>query len=229
MTQTGSDMVQYPVREGCLLFIDVSKYQGEFDYDAIRDSQVVAAVAKATEGTKYTDPFFFKNAARCIRNVIWGGAYHYFRPEQRAHEQAAHFYDVAEDATDIIPVTDFETLKGVAPRLAAQRVLEFIQHTNSAWNVERSLFYSYPYFIQQLLAQAPDEMVEIAKLTYLWIAHYKDPTGEPWNPGPWKDWDGWQWDGDGGLRLPNGVDADFNWFRGTRDDMAHRWVRTLSP
>lgn len=58
----------------------------------------------------------------------------------------------------------------------------------------------------------------------LWLAAYP---GKGWPaegqspklPRPWIDWLFWQFDGDGGLRLPNGVDADFCVFNGTEEEL----------
>lgn len=52
----------------------------------------------------------------------------------------------------------------------------------------------------------------------LWMAWYtnKWPNegDKPRIPKPWSSWEFWQFDGNGGLRLPNGVDSDFCVFNG---------------
>lgn len=67
----------------------------------------------------------------------------------------------------------------------------------------------------------------------LWMADYRakgrwPADGERPNvPFPWVDWLFWQHDGDGGLRLPNGVDADFCVFNGTEEQL--RDLRVPQP
>ncbi len=56
----------------------------------------------------------------------------------------------------------------------------------------------------------------------LWMAWYNSgvwPQGQdrPRVPKPWTDWLFWQFDGNGGLRLPNGVDSDFCVFNGDEE------------
>lgn len=50
-------------------------------------------------------------------------------------------------------------------------------------------------------------------------ARWPAPPERPKVPAPWKDWLFWQFDGNGGLLLPNGVDADFCVFHGTVDEL----------
>lgn len=62
----------------------------------------------------------------------------------------------------------------------------------------------------------------------LWMAWYvkgwpKDGDA-PKIPAPWSEWLFWQFDGDGGLKLPNGIDADFCVFNGGEDEL-RRFVR----
>ncbi len=58
----------------------------------------------------------------------------------------------------------------------------------------------------------------------LWMAWYTngkwpEPGDKPRIPKPWGDWLFWQFDGDGGMRLPNGIDSDFCVFNGTEEDL----------
>jgi GH25 family lysozyme M1 (1,4-beta-N-acetylmuramidase) len=57
----------------------------------------------------------------------------------------------------------------------------------------------------------------------LWMAWYvkawPKPGDSPSIRKPWTDWLFWQWDGDGGEKLPNGCDADFCVFNGTLEEL----------
>lgn len=88
--------------------------------------------------------------------------------------------------------------------------------------------YTYPYFWQRITRGVSKETLSEAREVYehceWWGADYKAlgrvpvPTERPYTP-EW--WQGrpvfWQHDGNGGLKLPNGVDVDCNVFCGTRE------------
>lgn len=69
----------------------------------------------------------------------------------------------------------------------------------------------------------------------LWMADYRhagswpSEGASPVIPRPWDDWLFWQFDGDKGLRLPNGVDADFCVFNGTEAELRALVRRDLKP
>jgi GH25 family lysozyme M1 (1,4-beta-N-acetylmuramidase) len=92
--------------------------------------------------------------------------------------------------------------------------------------------YSYPYFIAAL--SKAKNFAQLMKYR-LWIAggaNYQNGNGAvprrgddgvwidkpPSVPGWADNWLFWQYDGNGGRRLPNGVDADFDVFRGTLEE-----------
>ena len=181
--------------------VDFSRYQGDVDFD---DARKVASFAylKATEGDSYTDPTFYRNAARGAHNALWVGAYHFFRPDIDPIKQAEHFAAVAEDCTGLRPAIDFETLRAVSKDTACARCERFAMRTRELWHCE-PIIYSYPSF----LAPLSPYVRGLADLD-LWIAHYT--TGPPRIPGPWESALMHQYDGDGGRTLPSGTDCDFN-------------------
>ncbi len=100
-------------------------------------------------------------------------------------------------------------------------------HTNTG---QAPIIYSYPYFLQMLAKAKNFPMLLKYKL---WIAggpQYRNGNGvvpdvtkqQPPKVVGWgNDWLFWQWDGDGGKRIPGiNVDADFNLFNGELVDLA---------
>ncbi len=81
------------------------------------------------------------------------------------------------------------------------------------------IIYTYPYW----WAAVSKADVSWAARVRLWLAAYvkgwPKPGDSPKVPKPWTSWLFWQWDGNGGERLPNGVDADFCVFNGTEEDL----------
>lgn len=206
----------YPARPGWMLGIDASAVQGALDFAGLKTSANVQFVyLKATEGTGYIDPKFHRNndAARAADVPV--GAYHFFRPQRDPLRQARDFSDAARDVSTLRPALDWETLGGMAPLDAANAVLCFVNETEKLWGV-RPILYSYPAMLEQsVYPDASMRLVTLSQMCDLWVAHYT-PTPRPWIPRPWTTDNClvWQFDGDGGLALPNGVDCDFDWFMG---------------
>lgn len=69
----------------------------------------------------------------------------------------------------------------------------------------------------------------------LWMADYRaagrwpDEGARPLIPTPWTDWLFWQFDGDKGLRLPSGADADFCVFNGDEEALAELALPATLP
>ncbi|MBV8564956.1 MAG: glycoside hydrolase family 25 protein [Methylobacteriaceae bacterium] len=89
--------------------VDVSKYQGEIDWPAARDSGVSFAWIKATEGGDYTDEYFDRNWQAAKAAGIPRGAYHFAywcRPGSEQVEWFEKHVPIEDDA--LPPVLDVE-------------------------------------------------------------------------------------------------------------------------
>src|SRR3569833_2723999 len=64
-----------------LLGIDVSSYQGYITWSSVYGDGVRFAIAKATEGTSWTDADFAGNMSRGKTQGLKMGAYHFCHPE----------------------------------------------------------------------------------------------------------------------------------------------------
>src|SRR6185437_15314089 len=74
---------------------DVSHYQGTIAWPSVG---VSFAVAKATEGTGYTDPDFAKNWSGMKAAGVVRGAYHYIHCDIDPTQQAQYFLGVLSSA-----------------------------------------------------------------------------------------------------------------------------------
>jgi lysozyme len=198
--------------------IDVSRHQGlKLDWRSIRNvDKVEYAFCKATEAQGYVDESFARNIAEARAAGVLTGSYHYFHAKRPADLQAENYFKVAGSLDlDLPPVLDFESLQGIPVNDAIHRADEFILLTEKLWR-RPVLVYTYPSFWLQL--QKPSlEPLSRYKLSQicrrdLWIAHYG--VANPNIPWPWSSYKFWQYDGDGGRRLAQGVDCDFNRFNG---------------
>ena len=89
--------------------IDVSKYQGDVDWNAVAGSGVRFAYIKATEGGDYLDEKFRQNWELSRASGIARGAYHFAYWCRSAQEQAAWFLaNVPNDPSAMPPVLDVE-------------------------------------------------------------------------------------------------------------------------
>ncbi len=89
--------------------IDVSKYQGEVDWQAVANSGVRFAWIKATEGGDYADPVFERNWAGAKAAGLARGAYHFAYWCRPAVEQLEWFKaHVPRDDDALPPVLDVE-------------------------------------------------------------------------------------------------------------------------
>src|SRR5262245_6657499 len=68
--------------------IDVSKYQGTIDWNAVAASGVRYAFIRASDGANYSDPNFSTYWADSRAAGVKHGAYQFFRPGQDAIAQA---------------------------------------------------------------------------------------------------------------------------------------------
>lgn len=203
------------------LGIDVSAAQGpNLDWRSIAASGVRYAFIKATEGQGYVDPCWDRNAAEAKRCGLLIGAYHYFWPNRDADDQAEHFFKVAGSRCDLPPAVDWETNKGMDPSSSIYRAYRMVNATEALWK-RGALVYSYPSFIKSLDQDKGVGAVEKLKWREfmsrdLWIAHYGVSVPYAY---PWKTWRFWQYDGNGGRTTPQGIDADFNYFNGTYEQL----------
>jgi lysozyme len=89
--------------------IDVSRWQNDIDWQAVRAAGTRFVFIKATEGGDHIDPRFLANWAGARAAGIPVGAYHFVYWCRPAHEQAQWFVQhIPRDADALPPVLDLE-------------------------------------------------------------------------------------------------------------------------
>lgn len=129
---------QYPVAG-----IDVSKFNGDIDYAAVRDDDYQFVFIKATEGKTYKDPAFDRNYREAREAGLKVGAYHFFRKNRTGDEQAANMLAVVRDKKLDLPlVIDLEDPMpwssgvGVDSKTAQRQVMEMAKRlTDNGYKV----------------------------------------------------------------------------------------------
>ena len=147
--------------------MDVSRWQGRIDWDAVQRSGKIDGVMLRVLGSKggkpYLDPYFARNYAECARRGIPVGGYYYtcaVTPRQTAEELAALRAALEGKSFQLPIAVDAEDpkLRGLTPaKLSAQ--LE-------AWGLY-AMVYTYTNFA--------DTALDMDALTAydLWIADYR--------------------------------------------------------
>ena len=103
--------------------IDVSHWQAQIDWPAVRAAGKRYAFIKATEGTSFVDDTFERNWEQAKQAGLLVGAYHFFRPLQDAQNQAEHFLNTADFGEgDLPPVLDMEVNNRLRPSTYIERV-----------------------------------------------------------------------------------------------------------
>ena len=223
-----------------LLGVDVSKWQGDMNWDQCASAGAGFAFVRAgsidnTSGNCYTDYQFIRNIS-LAPDYIPTGCYWYFRPNHDPIKQADYFSDlIGEEAWLIPPVLDLETTGGKTPSAvtgAAAAFIAQVYNNLNAWPI----IYSRSYFLHDQTANHP-----LWSECDLWIARYTVKPA-PWgNPGDaakmkppyWDDWKFWQYIAEsnratefGGEGPPGGDDdIDLNYFNGEQaefDEYIHK-------
>lgn len=89
--------------------IDVSRWQGEIDWNKVKDADTRFAFIKATEGGDHLDPSFKRNWAEAKKAGVPRGAYHFVWWCRPAKDQIRWFKKhIPRDADALPPVLDVE-------------------------------------------------------------------------------------------------------------------------
>ncbi len=119
--------------------IDVSAYQGDIDYNLVRNSGIEIVYIKASEGTSLEDPFFRINYTNAKENGLKVGFYHFVRARNReeAIQEAEFFYRVISGTNpDCRLAMDFEVFGNLTKEEINNISIAFLR-TNFRTNKKR--------------------------------------------------------------------------------------------
>lgn len=202
--------------------IDVSRFQGEIDWRAVRRGGVAFAWVKATEGGDHLDERFRDNWRGARRAGVPRGAYHYFYFCRPAAEQARWFIrHVPKDPGALPPVLDMEwnhrspscrkRPDGARVRAEARAFLDILERHYG----RRPVVYTTPDFYRE---------TGIGRIgrTRFWL---RSVAGHPRDTYGGARWTFWQYTGTG---VVQGIDGpvDLNVFAGGAESWGE-WVAGL--
>lgn len=192
--------------------IDVSKFQGNVNWMAVRQMQVddirlSFAFIKATEGITRQDATFKRNWERAKDAGVIRGAYHFFYSTRDPIKQAINFKNVVQLETgDLPPVLDIEVHNNQPPAVIRSTARIWLEEMEKAYGV-KPIIYTNINFYEKYLGAEFDEYP-------LWVAHYYQKD----KPRSARNWVFWQHSDIGRV---NGIrtTVDFNVFRGDSTDL----------
>lgn len=192
--------------------VDVSSYQGEVDWPALRSQGVDFAFIKATEGSGTTDAYFARNWEDAQAAGVLAGAYHFFSYDSPGETQADNFIaQVPVTAGALPPVVDVEFYGDKAQRPpereAVKEILDpLLERLESRYGQKPILYVTYRTY--ELYIQGEYENYP------LWVTR---PMLAPTD----KDWSFWQYSHSARLEGYNGKEKhiDLNVFRGSREEL----------
>lgn len=162
--------------------IDVSKWQGDIDWDAVQADGVHFVYIRVSDGAARPDPTFADNWAEAGRVGVARGAYQYFRPLEDPVEQADLLLAAIgpPSAPQLPPVIDIEVSDGVEPRELARRIDRWAARVLAATGA-RPIIYTSAKSWSALLGGSRK-----FRRHALWIAHYDVDC--PSTPAAWRRW-----------------------------------------
>ncbi len=166
--------------------IDVSKFQGAFDFDSIKGSEYRYVFVKASEGITYQDADYAANISKARKAGLAVGSYHYYHSDDDATAQFANFSKTAVVLpNDLPPVVDIEELDENSAGDLHTELQRFLDLLEKSYGV-KPIIYSGSGFANKYLN---------AFGSYpLWIAEYS--VDAPKIPAGWASWMFWQYSED---------------------------------
>lgn len=154
--------------------LDVSRWQGRIDWDAVKRSGKIDGVMLRVLGSKggkpYIDPFFARNYAECTRLGLPVGGYYYTCAvtQRQTEEELAALKTALRGKTFQLPLAiDVEDprLRSLTPAKLSARVAEAAAQLE-AWRLY-AMVYTYTNFADTALDMAAFAAYD------LWIADYR--------------------------------------------------------
>lgn len=181
-----------PSNEQIYQGIDVSSWQGNIDFSAVKNSGIDFVYIKSSEGTRYIDPYFEQNYQNAKANGLKVGFYHYVtaRNTEQAREQANFFARVISNKSpDCRLAMDFESFGNLTVNEINQISMVFLETLESVTGSE-VVIYSNAYDARTVFGN------ELTKYP-LWVANYG--VTRPGANGKWETWVGWQYTSTGNV------------------------------
>jgi lysozyme len=191
--------------------IDISHYQPDPDWTALKAAGVIGVIFKATQGTVYIDPTFAKR-----RHAAWAAdfltsSYHFLEHGEIAAQMAHYLATVAPDPGERV-VIDFEDDSLDLADL--ETAVECLMATDK--NLQITIYGGHK--LKELVTK---HNVLLAENTSLWLCQYTSGKCS-WPSATWPVWSLWQYADTGQVPGIKG-NVDINRFNG-EDSALRAWL-----
>lgn len=167
--------------------VDVHWRQGAMDWGRTASAGAQFVYAKATEGTGHVDRNFKAYAKGASEAGLLVGAYHYWRRQYPAGEQARHLYSTCHGLPLVlVPAIDFEWTGNQDGPVHGQAVHDMLRATADLFGVAPMVYTAAGWWNPNVGA------VAWAADYPLWVASWNDAAA-PTLPTAWPDWEVWQY------------------------------------
>lgn len=222
--------------------LDASSVQGALPVNAIVDAGLRFAILRAQVGNDGFDPWFERNMRACLDAGIEVFPYCFFYPLPLKDKKTGRIVPTRDPKVQAQMFVDrvhrFPEMRGRPIFIDEEwpEVENWAEWGCSAAQINEAMrvnaaevarlsgrtpaLYTYLFWWNAVASGAD---VSWAGAYPLWMAWYvkswPGPGSKPRTPKPWSSALFWQWDGNGGELLPNGVDSDFCVFDGDEADL----------
>lgn len=197
--------------------VDVSSYQGEVDWAALRESGVRWAYIKATEGTSYQNPDFAQQREGADGAGLLRGSYHFALPDRSSGAAQARYFTGnggawKKDGRTLPPVLDIEynpygdSCYGKSASAMTEWLRAFSRQTEKETG-RAPVIYTSTSFWKRCTGNSD----AFAESNPLWIARYASSPGAL--PGGWRAQTFWQYTASGDIV------GDHNRFNGSLKEL----------
>lgn len=184
--------------------IDVSIWQGQINYERVKEDGIEVVYIRSSEGSSYVDPYYLRNYNNAKANGLKIGFYHYLTATttDEAIEQADFFVSLVGGLEpDCRLAMDFEQFNGLSIEEINTVSLAFLERVEEKSSKE-VVIYSDAYNARVTFGE------ELASRYPIWIAEYG--VEEPESNGKWDTWIGFQYSSTGEISGINPrVDLDY--------------------
>jgi GH25 family lysozyme M1 (1,4-beta-N-acetylmuramidase) len=181
--------------------IDVASYQGNVNWDSVRNNGGAFTYVKATESTNYKNPYFLQQYGGSAAAGLVRGAYHFAIPTASSGKvQADYFVNDGgfwtSDGKTLPPMLDFEynpngpICYGLSKQAMAQWAVDFSNEVHARTNR-----YPIMYSTNGWWANCTGNTTALSKTNPFYVAHWAFYPGKL--PGGWKTWKIWQYSSHG--------------------------------
>ena len=147
-----SNLESIYIPEGSVFGLDISRHQGEIDWDKLSNYQfeyhkIDFVFIKATESDNWSDKNFFRNWKEAKNHNIVRGAYHFFDPNESAEKQMNNFFNkVNLEKGDLPPMLDVEQESRISTSEYRSKVLKCLKLLEHHYKLKPLLYVNKNFY-----------------------------------------------------------------------------------